>query len=74
MDDADSRRLGLRSIDDFEARPLSGTDGAQFSFWSPDSRHLGFFLGGRLQRLEIATGRVQLIGGEGSSYPRGASW
>ncbi len=41
---------------------------------SPDSRHVGYFLGGRLKRIEVATDRVQTIGGEGSSYPRGAAW
>ena len=30
--------------------------------WSPDSRHLGFFLGGKLRRIEVATGRLQTIG------------
>ncbi len=67
-------QLWLRPLDAFEARPLNGTEGAQFAFWSPDSKHLGFFLAGRLRRIQITTGRVQPIGGEGSTYPRGASW
>jgi len=67
-------RLQLRPLDDFTARPLSGTEGAQYAFWSPDSRHVGFFRGGKLRRIEIASGRVQSIGGEGSSFPRGGAW
>ena len=67
-------QLWLRSIDNFEARPLSGTHGAEYAFWSPDSRHIGFFLKGQLRRVEVATGRVQPVGGEGSSYSRGGSW
>jgi hypothetical protein len=74
LDELGQSRLWLRAVDVFEARPLAGTEGAQYAFWSPDSRHLGFFLNGRLKRIEVATGRVQPIGGEGSSYPRGGSW
>jgi len=68
------RKLWSRPINDFAARPLAGTEEAEYPFWSPDSRHLGFFRGGRLRRLELSTGRDQLIGGDGSSFPRGASW
>jgi Tol biopolymer transport system component len=73
-DDNGQQQLWLRPFDAFEARPLDGTKGAQFAFWSPDGKHLGFFLAGRLRRIEVATGRVQPIGGVGSTYPRGASW
>ncbi len=67
-------QLWLRPLDDFEARQLPDTRGAEYAFWSPDSRHVGYFRGGKLRRVEIATGRSQSIGGEGSSYPRGGSW
>jgi Tol biopolymer transport system component len=67
-------RLWLRRMDDFTGRPLDGTEGAQYVFWSPDSRTLGYFHGGRLRGVEIATGRVQTIGDAGGSfYARGAS-
>jgi len=66
--------LWLRPIDRFDARPLPGTEGANYAFWSPDSRHVGFFQGNRLRRIEVATGRVQPMGGESSVYPRGGSW
>jgi Tol biopolymer transport system component/tRNA A-37 threonylcarbamoyl transferase component Bud32 len=67
-------RLWLRPLDDFETRPIAGTEGAAYAFWSPDSRHVAFFRGGKLRRIEIESGREQAIGGEGSTYPRGASW
>jgi serine/threonine protein kinase len=67
-------RLWLRPIDEFGPHPLSDTEGAEYAFWSPDSRHVGFFVGGKLKRIEVATGRVQTIGREGSSSPRGGSW
>ena len=31
-------RLWLRSLDDNIAKPLAGTDGARYPFWSPDGR------------------------------------
>jgi len=72
--DDDVSRLWLRPLNSFEGRPLTGTEDAKFAFWSPDSRHIGFFLDGRLKRVEVASGRVQLIGEVGGFTPRGASW
>ena len=37
-------RLWLRPLDQTEARPLVGTEGAASPFWSPDSRSIGFLL------------------------------
>jgi serine/threonine protein kinase len=34
-------RLWLRSLDSVTAREIPGTDGAQYPFWSPDSRTIG---------------------------------
>ncbi|MCW8985163.1 MAG: serine/threonine-protein kinase, partial [Thermoanaerobaculales bacterium] len=36
-------RLFLRALDQPQATVMSGTEGAQFPFWSPDSRWVGFF-------------------------------
>jgi len=74
VDKSGVNQLWLRPLESFEARALAGTEGANYAFWSPDSRHLGFFVNGRLKRIEIASGRVQSIGGAGSSFPRGGSW
>lgn len=49
-------QLWLRRLDTGAARPLAGTDYPQFPFWSPDSKSLGFFGGGKLTRLDIAGG------------------
>jgi eukaryotic-like serine/threonine-protein kinase len=48
-----TRRLYLRSLDSMEVRSLEGTEGAVSPFWSPDSRSLGFFAEGKLQRLDF---------------------
>ncbi|MBI2678655.1 MAG: serine/threonine-protein kinase [Candidatus Koribacter versatilis] len=52
------RSLWLRSLDSVESRPLSGTDGATYPFWSPDSRFIGFFANGKMKKIEVATGVV----------------
>ena len=52
-------RLWVRPLDTATAQPLPGTDGASYPFWSPDSRSLGFFAGGRLKRIDIGGGQPQ---------------
>ncbi|MRR13476.1 serine/threonine protein kinase, partial [bacterium] len=44
-------QLYVRSLDATDARSLSGTDGAQYPFWSPDSRSRGFFTTGKLKPI-----------------------
>ena len=46
-------RLWVRSLDTGEQRPLKGTDGATYPFWSPDSRSIGFFADQGLQRIDL---------------------
>jgi len=66
--------LSVRALNSFEAKLLPGTTGARFPFWSPDSKHLGFFRGGKLMRVELATDRQQTIDSPGGIEGRGASW
>ncbi len=67
-----AQRLWLRALDKTEAHPLSGTEDADFPFWSPDSRSIGFFAGGKLKRVELAGGAPQVL----ASTPggRGGTW
>ena len=46
-------QLWLRSLADDKAKALESTDGASHPFWSPDSRAVGFFAGGRLKKVEL---------------------
>ena len=46
--------LWLRSLGELQARPIAGTDGASFPFWSPDSRFVAFFADGKLQKVDIS--------------------
>ena len=68
-----SPRLWLRPLDETEARPLAGTEGATFPFWSPDSRAIAFFATGKLLRLDLAGGapRALALAGGGD---RSGSW
>ena len=55
-DAPDTSVLWLRSLDALTARPLPGTEGGTFPFWSPDSKSLAFTAGGKLKRIAIAGG------------------
>jgi eukaryotic-like serine/threonine-protein kinase len=66
------RRLWLRSLDSVSARPLVGTDGGFYPFWSPDNRSIGFFADGKLQRIDIEGGVVRTLAI--APNPLGASW
>lgn len=48
--------LWLRPIDSLSARPLPGTETGNFPFWSPDSKSIAFFAGGKLKRVDIDGG------------------
>ncbi len=48
--------LYLRPLDALSARPLPGTEGAYYPFWSADSRFIGFFLGPNLKKIDISGG------------------
>jgi DNA-binding winged helix-turn-helix (wHTH) protein/Tol biopolymer transport system component len=49
-------RIWLRPMAALDPRPVPATDGAQSVFWSPDGRSIGFPAGGKLKRLDLATG------------------
>jgi Tol biopolymer transport system component len=65
--------LWLRSLDSVAARLLPGTEGAEFPFWSPDSRWVGFFADGRLKKIPVSGGPPQTIASNLPDY-RPASW
>jgi len=67
----DPPRLWLRTLESQEARPLSGTEGAVFPFWAPDSQSLAFTAGGALKRLDLASGLVRTLA---SRAAMGGSW
>jgi serine/threonine protein kinase len=65
--------IWIRSLDSFSAQALAGTDGAQFLFWSPDSRFIGFFAQGKLRKIDTSGGPPQTVC-DVPGVPRGGSW
>jgi len=65
-------RLWLRELHTTPARPLAGSDGASFPFWSPDSRSIGFFAEGKLKRLDLPGGPAQVLAD--APIGRGGTW
>ncbi|HEV8230811.1 MAG TPA: protein kinase, partial [Thermoanaerobaculia bacterium] len=47
-------QLWIRSLDERSARPIPGTEGAEWPFWSPDSRFIAFFADGKLKKVDVA--------------------
>jgi serine/threonine protein kinase len=72
ISDDDRSRLWLRSLETGESRILPKTDGAQFPFWSPDGRSLGFHADGSVKRFDLDGGSVRTLAS--SAVPSGASW
>ena len=54
-------QLWVRHLDSGAMRPLPGTEGAYYPFWSPDSRSLGFFTLSGLKRIDLAGGPPQTL-------------
>jgi eukaryotic-like serine/threonine-protein kinase len=54
-------RLWLRALAETDPRPIAGTEGAKYPFWSADSRSIGFFVPGTLYRVSIAGGAPQKL-------------
>ncbi len=48
--------LWLHNLNDGVARPLAGTEGGAFPFWSPDSTHIGFFANEKLRKIPVSGG------------------
>ena len=65
--------LATRSLDQSNAIPLNGTDGAADPFFSPDGEWIGFFSDGKLKKVP-AQGGAPVVLADGIPDPRGAAW
>jgi eukaryotic-like serine/threonine-protein kinase len=65
-------QLWLRRLDQVQAQPLAGTEGATYPFWAPDSRALGFFADSKLKRINLTGGAVQPLAD--APLGRGGTW
>jgi len=64
--------LWVRPLDSVAAQELAGTENAQYPFWSPDSTAIGFFVDGKLKKIDAAGGPV--ISVADAEDGRGGSW
>jgi serine/threonine protein kinase/Tol biopolymer transport system component len=64
--------LWIRSLAAGAAQQLTGTEGALYPFWSPDSRQVGFFQASKLKSVDPSIGAVQILcdapGGAGGAW------
>ena len=74
LDSLGIHNLWVRPLNSMSAIKLQGTQGAQFPFWSPDSRFIGFFAEGKLKKIDIAGGIpttvCDAVDGRGGSWNR----
>ncbi len=71
-DSAGKSALWVRSLSSFAGQPLIGTEGAEYPFWSPDGRFIGFFADGKMKKVEASGGPVQILADAASG--RGGTW
>jgi Tol biopolymer transport system component/DNA-binding winged helix-turn-helix (wHTH) protein len=65
-------QLWVRSLDSLAARPLAGTEGAAYPFWSPDGRSIGFAAEGKLKTVEVGGGPALTLAD--APNLRGGTW
>jgi serine/threonine protein kinase/Tol biopolymer transport system component len=65
--------LWIRDLETEEAHPIRGTEGAEFPFWSPDSRSIAFFADEKLRVVAIDGGVPTAIADSGGAA-RGGHW
>ena len=49
-----------------------GNGGPAAPFWSPDNRHIGFFAGGKLKKVDVFDGSVEILGEASAAF--GGTW
>jgi Tol biopolymer transport system component len=65
-------QLWIRPLDAIDARPIAGTEGATYPFWSPDGRALGFFVLDELKRIDRRGGPATVLAAAPNG--RGGTW
>jgi Tol biopolymer transport system component len=71
-DDEGRILLYVRLLDAPQAHALSGTEGAQYPFWSPDARSIGFFAEGKLKKIDAGGGPPLTL--SDASNGKGGTW
>ncbi len=69
---AGGTQLWVRGVESVTGQPLPGTENADHPFWSPDSRFIAFFAGGKLKKIDASGGPPQTLCDAGGG--RGGTW
>jgi Tol biopolymer transport system component len=64
--------LWLHDLSSGATRALPGTDGAALPFWSADMAKIGFFAGGKIRAIDLASGTTSDLADAAAG--RGAAW
>jgi serine/threonine protein kinase/WD40 repeat protein len=54
-------QIWMQRLDEFAPRKLPGTDGAEWVFWSPDSRFIAFSSDNKLKSFDPARDRLEIL-------------
>ncbi len=65
-------QLYVRRLEQLQATPLTGTEGAASPFFSPDGRWIAFFAQGKLKKIPVTGGAVVTLCDAANG--RGGSW
>jgi serine/threonine protein kinase len=71
-DDKGKVLLYVRSLTSLTAQPLAGTEDAMYPFWAPDNRQIGFFIPGKVMKVDANGGSPQTVCE--ASRGRGGTW
>ena len=71
---ANNYALWTYEVGGHRTNSVDGTQGATFPFWSPDGKSIGFFADGKLKRVDVSGGHVQVLcdapNGRGGTWNR----
>ena len=72
--EAGNRQLYMRRLDEFDAVPVRGSEGATAAFFSPDGRSIAFILTDRtMKKVSLEDGLVVTLASE-VDYTTGGAW
>ncbi len=72
MEEGQEQKIYIQDLNSYLARPITGTEGGSYPFWSPDGEWLAFFGAGNLKKIPSSGGAAQVL----ASAPlgRGGAW
>ncbi len=72
LDDTQKRQIYVRDVEQLQATPLPGTEGARDPFFSPDGKWIAFFAGNKLKKISVQGGATVTLCD--ATAPFGGSW